>query len=94
METIEVSSEKHENTKWNFWKLLAAQEDLWIKSVTDCTNMLLVEIGLEDGLVEDSVSLEQLSVLGVSDFVVDLFGETLDALSTIRSGFEILIETL
>jgi hypothetical protein len=65
VETVEVTSYQHEDTKWNFWKLLLLKEDRWVKSETNSTDLGLVEVCLQAGFVKCSQSVQKLRVFWV-----------------------------
>ena len=91
METIEVSTNKMEDTEWDLWQLLLTQEDGWVKSVTDGTNVFLEEVGFQHRSVEHFVSLQQLSISWVWDIK---FGSNTSGSISSDSAFKIFIESL
>jgi len=89
MEAIEVPTEKHENTEWNFWNLQDSHEDRWIKSISNSTNLFLVEVGFHDRLIKCSEGFQQSCISWVS--YVELVSKIQSSLSS-DDALEILIE--
>lgn len=90
METIEISTNQMEDTEWNLWQFLLSKEDRWVKSVTNSSNLLFVEVCLHTCLVEDLVSLKKLSISWIWNINLGF-----NASSTIAcdSTLEVLVQT-